>query len=288
MAERLHFREAAERLFLSQPTVTGHIQQLEREIGSPLFDRQGRRVRLTPAGARLLPYARRLLELEAEATAAVRAWRLRYDERLQLVCSIFVAASVLPAALRRLLAEHPRTELALRTAFSAEVVSAVRAGEADLGLSRLQPAGTGLAALRLSREPVVAVAPAAWGPMDLAEALAEHPLLAHNHPGYWDRLLAQLAALRLPVRTLDVRQVEVTLRLLAEGLGCSFLPRSAVRQALAAGQLRVLRLPTGLRPPQVGTWAVWPADRPPGRVGQALLRLLGASAAGDPGASLEP
>ncbi len=280
VAERLHFRQAAERLFLSQPTVTGHIQALEREIGSPLFDRQGRHVALTPAGERLLPYARRLVALEGEAAAAVRAWRLRYDERLSLVSSIFVAASVLPAALGRLLAERPRAEISLRTAFSQEVVSAVRAGEVDLGLSRLAPTGAGLVTQRLSREPVLAVAPARWGPVELADVLAAHPLLAHNHPGYWDRLLAQLAALHLPCRPMEVRQVEVTLRLLAEGLGWSFLPRSAVDGELAAGTLRALKLPAGLRLPQVGTWALWPAGKPPGAAAAALLQLLGAPRAG--------
>ena len=282
VAERLHFRQAAERLFLSQPTVTGHIQALEREIGSPLFERQGRHVALTPAGERLLPYAQRLVALEGEAAAAVRAWRLRYDERLSVVSSIFVAAAALPAALRQLLAERPRVEIALRTAFSQDVVAAVRAGEADLGLSRLAPSGSGLVTQRLSREPVLAVAPATWGKVDFAEALAAHPLLAHNHPGYWDRLLAQLAALHLPCRPMDVRQVDVTLRLLSEGLGWSFLPRSAVAAELAAGTLRSLRLPAGLRLPQVGTWALWPAGQRPGAAAAALLHLLGAPRA-EPG-----
>jgi LysR family transcriptional repressor of citA len=125
---------------------------------------------------------------------------------------------------------------------------------------------------------VVAVAPAAWGAVAFAGAAGEHPLLGHNHPGDWDRLLAQLSALHLPARTLDVGQVDVTLRMVAEGLGCSFLPRSAVAAELAAGRLRALPLPAGLRPPQVGTWALWPAGQTPGPAGTELLRLLGAPA----------
>jgi LysR family transcriptional repressor of citA len=278
VAERLHFREAAERLSLSQPTVTGHIQALENEVGAPLFDRQGRRVALTPTGERLLPFARRLLALDAEAEAEVRSWRLRYDERLHVVSSIFVAASVLPGALRRLLAERPRTDVALRTAFSQDVVTAIREGDGDLGFSRLEPRGSGIGARRLLREPVLAVAPAAWGRLGLAEALAAHPLLAHNHPGYWDRLLAQLEVLKLPCQPLEVRQVEVTRRLLAEGLGLSFLPRSAVAEELAAGSLRPLRLPAGLRLPSVGTWALWPGGRGPTPAASRLIDLVAAAA----------
>ena len=272
VAERLHFRQAAERLYLSQPTVTAHVQALERELGVRLFERGGRRVRLTPEGERLLPFAQRGVALEGAALQEVRAWRGRYDERLSIVSSIFVAASVLPAALRRVLAAHPRIDISLRTAFSREVLDAIAQGEADLGLSRLPPAGSATAGRQLSREPVVAVAPAAWGAVSLAAALAEHPLLTHNHPGYWDRLLAQLEAAGLAFRPMAVGQVEVTRRLVEEGLGLSFLPGSALEGGRAA--LQVLERRPDLELPEAGTWALWPRMRPPSEAARDLLELL--------------
>ena len=276
VAEQGGFRRAADRLFLSQPTVTAHVQALEKELGARLLERAGRRVRETPAGERLLPHARRLVALEAEARDDVHAWQLRFEERLRIACSIFVAASALPGALRTLLGEWPRVEVALCTAFSAEVLRAVAEGEADLGLSRLEPGGAALAGRPLVSEPVVPVVPAAWGDVPLREALAAHPLLTHNHPGYWDRLLAQLAALGWSFRSMEVRQVDVTTRLIAEGLGLSFLPLSA---AADQGRLRVLPLPAGLGLPLVGTWALWPADRPPTPAAERLLQLLAAPVA---------
>lgn len=275
VAEQCHFRRAAERLFLSQPTVTAHIQALERDAGAELLQRGGGRVRLTPAGERLLPYARRILALETEAVGEIRAWRQRFDERLRIAASIFVAGSVLPPALRRLVAERPRLDVALRTAFSAEVVAAVAGGEADLGLSRVAPAGEGVAGRRLMGEPVVAVAPAAWGDVTLVEALAAHPLLTHNHPGYWDRLIAHLQTLGFDFRPMEVGQVEVTRRLIGEGLGLSFLPRSTVAADLGPrGPLREVPPCAGLQLPEAGTWAVWPAHRPLVAAGERLLELL--------------
>lgn len=282
VAERLHFRLAAERLFLSQPTVSAHIQALERELGGQLLDRRGRHVALTAAGERLLPYARRILALEAAAEEELRSWRMAYDERLRISSSIFVGAMILPRALRLLLEELPRTDVSLRTAFSQEVVPEVRQGGADLGLSRLEPAREGLGVQRLGREPVVAVAPAAWGEVDLPAALASHPLLAHNHPGYWDRLLANLQALGLACRPMEVRQVDVTLRLMAEGLGLSFLPRSAVAAQLETGVLRTLAVPGELHLPHAETWALWPEERPPRRAAARLLELLAQPEAAPP------
>ena len=55
------FSEAAERLHLSQPTISHHIKTLEQDLGLELFDRAGGRLRLTQAGAILLPRARKLL-----------------------------------------------------------------------------------------------------------------------------------------------------------------------------------------------------------------------------------
>lgn len=277
VAEQRHFRRAAERLYLSQPTVSAHIQALERELGTAVLERGPGGVGLTAAGERLLPYAERILALESEAEGEVRAWRLRFDERLRIAASIFVAASVLPGALRLLLGERPRLDVALRTAFSAEVVAAVAEGEADLGFSRVAPPADGLGARRLLVEPVVAVAPAGWGAVTLEEALDRHPLLSRNHPGYWDRLLAHLQALGLGFRPMEVGQVDVTKRLIAEGLGLSFLPLSAVADQIGQGGcLQLLAAPPALQLPEVGTWALWPAGRPPSTAGQRLLQLLGA------------
>src|SRR5947209_8943244 len=71
VAELRSFTQAAEALFFSQPAVTQQVQSLEREVGEPLFERQGRRVTLTPAGEALYPFASRALPRLTEGRAAV-------------------------------------------------------------------------------------------------------------------------------------------------------------------------------------------------------------------------
>src|SRR5262245_32716097 len=69
--ERSFTRAATHRLFISQPALSKQIRQLERSLRTDLFDRDGRSVRLTPAGEALLPHARRLLEDWETALLAV-------------------------------------------------------------------------------------------------------------------------------------------------------------------------------------------------------------------------
>jgi LysR family transcriptional repressor of citA len=273
------FRRAADRLYLSQPTVSAQVAALERELGFRLFERKGRRSGLTPEAEQLLPYALRLLALHDEAVRRVGAWRLGLEPRLRLVASIFVASSVLPGALRRLAADYPRLDLSLRTAFSREVLAAIAADEADLGFCRLPPDGVGTDGRLLWREPVVAVVPATWMPTTMAAALQQHPLLTHNHPGYWDRLLAQIASLGFHIRTFEVRQVEVTRRLIEEACGWSFLPRSAVSDLVGdAGRLRELPPLADLALPHAETWAVWPRGRAPAAAASRLVDLVAEAA----------
>src|SRR5436190_9442869 len=70
VAEEEHFTRAAAKLHVTQPTLSHQIRELEGQLNLPLFDRAGRRVKLTAAGEMLLPHARRVVrELAAAQTA---------------------------------------------------------------------------------------------------------------------------------------------------------------------------------------------------------------------------
>src|SRR5687768_2758843 len=99
VAEELHFRRAAERLYVAQPAVSEQIRKLEAELGVMLFDRTQRSVRLTDPGRALLVEARRVLQ---HAEVACRAAREARDASLARV-KVGYVAGVLPASLARAL-----------------------------------------------------------------------------------------------------------------------------------------------------------------------------------------
>jgi DNA-binding transcriptional LysR family regulator len=71
VAEEANFTRAASKVHVAQPGVSAQVRQLEHELGQPLFDRSGRRVRLTNVGVAVLPYARAALDAVARARLAV-------------------------------------------------------------------------------------------------------------------------------------------------------------------------------------------------------------------------
>src|SRR5690606_10716776 len=103
----LNFRRTAERLYISQPTVTAHIKKLEATLGCELFVRDGRGVRLTSAGKRFLPDAVSILERYDSSVTALSRWLEGRSSTLNITASPLVARSILPRAIRKFAQEYP-------------------------------------------------------------------------------------------------------------------------------------------------------------------------------------
>jgi LysR family transcriptional repressor of citA len=272
------FRGAAERLYLAPATVTVQIGSLEAELGFPLFVRGRRGVRLTAAGERYLPLAREALAALERGRQEMARWQAGYRDRLALAASPLLARSRLPRLLRHFAAERPDAEVEVRVVPSTDVGGLIARREVDLGLGRMIPLEADLTAEPLFADPVVLVAPADGGdmespPPDWREILRRYTVFTHNHPVYWDDLLLLLGRLGLPLRTAVVTQVDVAKRFIEEGLGCSFLPESAVWVEVAESRMIEVPVPD-INLPTTATFAVYREhdELPPAAM--AFLRLL--------------
>lgn len=139
---------AAQELFVAQPSVSQALRALERDLGTDLFHRTGRRLVLTPAGERLIDPAREVLrgvELARATVAAVDGLR---SGRLVIVSMPSQAVSPLAPMVSRFRAMYPMVEVAVRAAATPpEVVAAVRSGTAELGMLGTPAVGPELAGL---------------------------------------------------------------------------------------------------------------------------------------------
>lgn len=129
------FTRAGDKLFMSQSTVSLQIQRLERNLDATLFHRDTHRVTLTEYGERLLGYARRILALNDEAEACVRAEAVRGEVRIGIAQDF--TERTLPQVLGRFARAHPNIRIAMRVAASSDLRAAIEAGELDLALLML-------------------------------------------------------------------------------------------------------------------------------------------------------
>jgi DNA-binding transcriptional LysR family regulator len=134
VAERLHFGRAAAALHISQPPLSRSIQDLEQRLGATLLARSRRRVELTPAGARFLEEAKRLLLQLERAVLEVGSMAAGGSGRLRLGFVSLADYGVLPGLLKAYKAAKPGIALALREMLSPEQAAALTAGELDFGL----------------------------------------------------------------------------------------------------------------------------------------------------------
>ncbi len=133
------FTRAGERLLLSQSTVSLQMQRLERAVGTPLFQRQGRRMILSEHGQLLLGYARRILHINDEAVEVIHAEGV--SGRIRFGASQDFTEHTLSPVLGRFARTHPNINLDVIVAPSKHLREAVGSGELDLALN-LQPKGT--------------------------------------------------------------------------------------------------------------------------------------------------
>lgn len=126
------FAKAAEQLHRSQSAISLQLKKLEEQAGETLLRKEGRGLALTPAGEIMLSYAKRLLELNDEALAAVRGVAVKGSVRFGFVQDF--AESPLPKLLGRFAKAHPGVRVEARVGVGLALAEAVNRGEIDLAL----------------------------------------------------------------------------------------------------------------------------------------------------------
>jgi DNA-binding transcriptional LysR family regulator len=235
---------AAERLHRVQSNVTTRIRQLEDDLGTALFVRDGKRLHLTQAGQTLLGYADRLLALADEARDAVHDPRPRGVFRLGAMES--TAAVRLPEPLNRFHQLHPDVALELRIGTPEVLAKAILAGELDAAFVTEPIASAPFEKMHaFTEEPVIVSAPghAAIG----KTGGAPRSVLVFEHGCPHRKRLEDWYAKRgeMPERTIELGSYHAMLGCVLAGMGVALLPESVLATFPEGRRLTIHRLPRG-------------------------------------------
>jgi LysR family cyn operon transcriptional activator len=251
VAENCHFRNAAEELLVSQPTLSQQIRDLETELGSALFERVGRRVRLTQAGETYREYARRALNVLEEGQAVLH----EYDELLRGRLTVGVVQTVnaylTPPVVAKFVADVPNVFLSVRELSADEIEEGVLAGRLDLGISFEPKNGRELDVQPLFNEEFVLIVnenhPLAARRRVRVEELCDIPLALLDRAYCTRRMIeAAFRQAEVPLRVaIELNSVSGLVAVTESGGPATILPALGVKQTKA----RVIRLeqPTPVR-----------------------------------------
>ncbi|ACC70794.1 LysR substrate-binding domain-containing protein [Paraburkholderia phymatum] len=223
---------AAAKLNRVQSNVTTRIRQLEEQLGTELFTRDGRRLVLTPAGETLLPYAERLLALADEARHAVKD--AQPSGRLRLGTMESVAATRLPGLLAHYHQTWPEVALELEVGTTDKLIDRVREFEVDAAIVA-RPLDAGwigdlFEVEAVFREELVMLTPRGHPPVREPSDITLSTLIAfetgcayrvHVEKWYMDRGLR-------PARVLELGSYHAIVACVAAGAGVAVAPRSVL------------------------------------------------------------
>ena len=286
LADERHFGRAAERCFVSQPTLSAQIRKLEEYLGVALFERRPRRVSLTETGAKVVERARRTLQ---EADAIVEVARTDRDPLagpLKLALIPTVGPYLLPHVAAPLRKAVPRLKLMLYEYQTAPLLEKLRDGGIDLGIIALPMDTEGLETTVLYDEPFTLAVPANHPLADrdrvkLDDLKDETLLLLEDGHCLRDHALSVCSRIRLNQEQ-DYRatSLETLRQMVAAGHGITLLPELAA--AAPVGTARGLKIKPFARPAPVRTiGAVWRKSTTRGKAIDAVIATIRAAMKGE-------
>ncbi len=243
------FSRAANRIHSSQPTLSEHVMELERELGKKLFFRRGREITLTEAGRVFEHYAERVVSATEDARQALAELDGLSHGSLLIGASTTPGLYVMPAVIAAFRRRYPGVELKLRIANSQVIEERVKARELDLGIVGGHAIGPGEECLAagLRDELILIVSPGHdWAKRrDVSAAqLAREPLLMREE-GSATRTVTERALQRAGVKSqvaMELDHTEAIKQGVMAGLGVAFVSVYAVRGELETRRLSALRL----------------------------------------------
>jgi LysR family hydrogen peroxide-inducible transcriptional activator len=279
LARERHFGRAAEKCFVSQPTLSVAIKKLEEELGITLFERHTSDVSVTPLGTRIVEQAQRVLE----ETAAIRHIAAQGKDQLASPLRVGAIYTVGPYLLPQLIPimhkRAPNMPLLLQENYTVKLGELLRSGELDVAILSLPFADTGIVTRAVYDEPFRVVMPAnhAWSrkaKIPAAELCNETLLLLGAGNCFRDQVLQTCPRMSGSgasniQQALEGSSLETIRHMVASGVGITVLPSTAAESKSAASPLVAVR-PFGAPQPSRRIALAWRASFPRPQAIEAL------------------
>lgn len=243
------FSKAAELLFITQPTVTNHIQNLEKELGTLLINRYGKELSLTDAGTLLYKYAINILNTCEMAKFELASHKGKIKGHLRIYSSSVPRKHLLPSIIQDFLNTYPDVSFTLSDRDSKEVVQSMLDGETDFGILGATYTTNSIEYINLMEDKLVLVTPNSSKYPDpnfttISKDVLFHDNILFREEGSGTRSLVEevLEKNQISLNQLNIsgfiEDTETTKELISLGIGLSFLSKKAIESDLHLGKYK--------------------------------------------------
>ncbi len=246
------FTKAAQKLYLSQPSISTHIQKLEEELHSRLIIRTTKSIEVTPRGLELYECA---CEIVNRWDGLLRHWNRQAGQIIRLGASTIPSAYILPELLPAYGKEHPGTYFSIHQSNSQDIINRLLRGDFDIGLIGMESTEAALSCVPFYEDRMVIITPVNDNFLSLSqhepfplELLTRTPvILREKHSGSRksaDRFLESLGICEENLlAAARINDQEAIKNLVAQGLGISILSERAARNFVNEKRVLVFQLP---------------------------------------------
>jgi DNA-binding transcriptional LysR family regulator len=247
LVEERSFSAAAKKMFLTQPSLTKHVKNMEEAVGARIVNRESRGVTLTPEGKILYDYARRIIVLLEDARDKIARVRENQSGDIYIGASTIPATYILPILMSAFRRDHPEIRLHVRMGDSDETIEAILNSHVEIGFIGKKPPAGRLEAQTLWKDKMVLAAPAShpWARgshVRLAE-LSKEPLVVRERGSATREALENclkengLPGLAGMCIAAELGSSEAVKEAVLAGLGVSVLSAYAITRELRGGLL---------------------------------------------------
>jgi DNA-binding transcriptional LysR family regulator len=247
--ERGSFTAAAKDHYVTQPAVSIQLRKLQKELGTRLFEVQGRRVRFTRAGEIVLEYALRFSDLERELQRELDDLEGLRKGRVLLGTIDAASIYVLPDVYSHFQHRYPGIDIHLEVAPTVPLLRKLRDNELDFVVGTLPgDERDDLERFSVYEEPLVVIAPPrhplAMRRRVTASDLARHPFITFHGESITRRIIERVLIDKgvTPKISMEIDSPEAIKNLVSSGMGLAILPERAVHDEVAKGQVTIVRI----------------------------------------------
>ncbi|BBI34543.1 LysR family transcriptional regulator [Cohnella abietis] len=251
VAERGSFSAAAQTLHMTQPAVTMQVQALEERFGTKLLNRTTKKLELTEAGYRLLPQARKAVELMRDTDVLMIKFIENLKGRLQFAASLTIGEYVLPRLLGSFLRRFPEVSVDMKVMNTTEIIEAVAHQGLDFGIIEAPCDVPGFDTEPVMNDELMLVTPtnhpfASRTEVTLAEVIAEPLVLREKGSG--TRQIMEEELLNHGVTEEQLRVVSefgstgAVKSAVEAGLGLSIISMWTIKHEIALGLLKPVKI----------------------------------------------